>query len=106
MAHTEGDGRHASPGLRRALGVMDNDTIETPDLITLGLEYAAQVAHDAGECGGYGCCDICYHEQAEDDADEVAREQAEDARRLAALDCCGGMVCRCPDDGPDQDGGV
>lgn len=85
---------------------MDNEPIETADLITLAIEWDAERAHLAGVCDGYPGCDFCYHEQAEDDADEVAREQAEDASRLASLDCCGGMVCRCPDDGPDQDGGV
>lgn len=85
---------------------MDNEPIETADLITLAIEWDTERAHLAGVCEGYPGCHFCYHEQAEDDAAEVAREQAEGARLAAELDCCGGMVCRCAEDGPDQDGGA
>ena len=84
----------------------DNEPIETADLITLAIEWDTERAHLAGVCGGYGSCDFCYHEQTEDDAAEVAREQAEAIEHAASLHCCGGMVCRCGEDGPDQDGGA
>ena len=96
--------------MRHGCRVSAHDTapevIETPDLITLAIETAGDRAHDAGECGGYPSCDICYHVQCEEDAAEVAAEWDAVSRHRAAMDCCGGMVCRCPDDGPDQDGGA
>lgn len=86
------------------------EVIETPDLITLAIETAGDRAHDAGECGGYPSCDICYRVQCEEDAAEDARERTRAARdEWLAGHCCGcGLQhgCRCPDDGPDQDGGA
>jgi hypothetical protein len=77
---------------------MDNDAIDTADLITLWLEWDEERAHLEGCCGG-GCAYCAY----EASVDEALREDAEDrrARRDAWLaeHCPGCGVqhgCRCP----------
>lgn len=53
---------------------MDNPYIPTFDLITIALELAAERAHMARECAGWGgACDACYYE-------EMSREDEEELR--------------------------